>query len=193
MLADTLVTLDYDMKTIQPGVAESWSVSPDGLVYTFNLRKDVKFCDGKPMKAEDVVYSLKRWINPETKSPVRWRAGKVADIVAKDDYTVDYKLSSPYSEMLYQLTQSFAVIVDKDNVAKLGPDFGVKGFNGTGPFCWVDWSIWPMATLICAMPVDCASAEAAMAPTSWLMPPKAETMRSNASLVCPTRVTPLST
>lgn len=140
MLGDTLVSLDYDMKTIKPSLAESWTVSPDGLTYTFNLRKDVKFCDGKPMKAEDVVYSLKRWINPETKSPVRWRAGKVEDVIAKDDYTVDYKLTAPYSEMLYQLTQSFAVVIDKDNVAKLGADFGVKGFNGTGPFCWVEWT-----------------------------------------------------
>ena len=92
MLADTLVSLDYDMKTVTPGLADSWSVSEDGKTYTFKLRQDVKFCDGKPMKAEDVVYSLKRWIDPETKSPVRWRAGKVADIAATDDYTVEYKL-----------------------------------------------------------------------------------------------------
>jgi peptide/nickel transport system substrate-binding protein len=140
MLADTLVSLDYDMKTIKPGLADTWSMSPDGLAYTFNLRKDVKFCDGRPMKAEDVVFSLKRWIDPETKSPVRWRAGKVDDIIAKDDYTVEYKLKSPFSELLYQLTQSFAVVIDKETVAKLGPDFGVKGFNGTGPFCWVEWT-----------------------------------------------------
>jgi peptide/nickel transport system substrate-binding protein len=140
MLGDTLVSLDYDMKTIKPGLAESWSASPDGLTYVFNLRKDVQFCDGRPMRAEDVVYSLKRWINPETKSPVRWRAGKVADITARDDYTVEYKLAAPFSELLYQLTQSFAVVIDKEAVAKLGADFGVKGFNGTGPFCWVEWT-----------------------------------------------------
>jgi peptide/nickel transport system substrate-binding protein len=139
MLGDTLVSLDYDMQTIKPGLAESWTQSADGLSYVFNLRKDVKFCSGKPMTAADVVYSIKRWIDPETKSPVRWRAGKVADIVAKDDHTVEYKLTAPYSELLYQLTQSFAVVIDKEDVAKLGADFGVKGFNGTGPFCWVDW------------------------------------------------------
>jgi peptide/nickel transport system substrate-binding protein len=139
MLGDTLVSLDYDMQTIKPGLAESWTQSPDGLTYVFNLRKDVKFCDGKPMKAEDVVYTIKRWIDPETKSPVRWRAGKVADVIAKDDYTVEYKLTAPFSELLYQLTQSFAVVIDRQDVEKLGADFGVKGFNGTGPFCWVEW------------------------------------------------------
>jgi peptide/nickel transport system substrate-binding protein len=139
MLGDTLVSLDYDMKSIKPGLAETWTQSPDGLTYVFNLRKDVQFCNGKKMTAADVVYSIKRWIDPETKSPVRWRAGKVADVIAKDDYTVEYKLSAPFSELLYQLTQSFAVVIDKEDVAKLGADFGVKGLNGTGPFCWVEW------------------------------------------------------
>lgn len=139
MLGDTLVSLDHDMSTIKPGLATSWTVSPDGKTYTFKLRNDVAFCDGKKMTAQDVVYSIKRWIDPATRSPVRWRAGKVEDVVATDDYTVEYKLTAPFSELLYQLTQSFAVIVDKANVEALGADFGVKGFNGTGPYCWGDW------------------------------------------------------
>ncbi len=139
MMADTLVSLDHDMSTIKPGLATSWTMSPDGKTYTFKLRNDVSFCDGKKLTAQDVVYSIKRWIDPATRSPVRWRAGKVDDIVAVDDTTVEYKLTAPFSELLYQLTQSFAVIVDKANVEALGADFGVKGFNGTGPYCWGDW------------------------------------------------------
>lgn len=139
MLADTLVSLDHDMTSIKPGLAESWTVSPDGKVYTFKLRSDVKFCDGKAMTADDVVYSLKRWIDPATRSPVRWRAGPVEDIVAKDATTVEYRLTAPFSELLYQLTQSFAVVIDKANVEALGADFGVRGFNGTGPYCWGEW------------------------------------------------------
>lgn len=139
MMADTLVSLDFDMRTIRPGLAETWTVSPDGRTYVFNLRRDVQFCDGKRMTAADVVYSLNRWINPETRSPVRWRAGPVESITARDDYTVEYKLTAPFSELLYQLTQSFAVVIDRANVEALGADFGVRGFNGTGPFCWVDW------------------------------------------------------
>src|SRR5258708_17145818 len=116
------------MKAIKRGLGDSWTMSPDGRTYVFKMRQDVKFCDGKPMKAEDVVYSLKRWIDPETKSPVRWRAGKVADITATDDHTVEYKLSAPFSELLYQLTQSFAVVIDKEAASKLGADFRAKGF-----------------------------------------------------------------
>lgn len=139
MLGDTLVSLDYDMSTIKPGLAESWTVSPDGKTYTFKIRNDVQFCDGRKMTADDIVYSIKRWIDPATRSPVRWRAGDVDDIVAKDATTVEYRLKAPFSELLYQLTQSFAIIIDKAQVETLGADFGVKGFNGTGPYCWVDW------------------------------------------------------
>ncbi|MEM9431142.1 MAG: ABC transporter substrate-binding protein [Pseudomonadota bacterium] len=139
MLGDTLVSLDFDMKTIAPGLAESWDVSEDGLTYTFNLKEGVTFCDGKPMTASDVVFSINRWIDPETNSPVAWRAGDVKSVTAPDDLTVVYELEAPFSELLYQLTQSFATIVDPANVEELGEDFGVRGFNGTGPFCWAEW------------------------------------------------------
>lgn len=140
MLGDTLVSLEPDMQTLSSGLAESWEVSDDGLVYTFNLKEGAQFCDGKPMTADDVVYSFKRWIDPETASPVAWRAGDVEDIVAVDDRTVEYRLTAPFSELLYQLTQSFATIIDEDNVTALGADFGINGMNGTGPFCWNEWT-----------------------------------------------------
>ncbi|MGE0725502.1 MAG: ABC transporter substrate-binding protein [Alphaproteobacteria bacterium] len=139
LIADTLVALDWDLTTLKPLLAKSWSVTPDGKTYTFNLRDDVKFCDGRGMVADDVVYSLKRWIDPDLKSPVRGRAGKVKEIRAKDKYTVEYELDEPYGELLFQLTQYFSSIVDRNSVEKLGADFGVKGFNGTGPYCWESW------------------------------------------------------
>ncbi|MGE0725503.1 MAG: ABC transporter substrate-binding protein [Alphaproteobacteria bacterium] len=139
LIADTLVALDWDLKTVKPLLAKSWSVSPDGKTYTFDLRDDVRFCDGRPLVADDVVFTIKRWVDPETKSPVRGRAGKVKDIRAKDAHTVEYELDEPYGELLFQLTQYFASIVDRNQVAALGADFGVKGFNGTGPYCWDHW------------------------------------------------------
>ncbi len=95
MLGDTLVTLDFDMKTVRPGLAKSWTVSPDGKTYTFNLRDDVTFCDGKKMTADDVVYSIKRWADPATRSPVAWRAGPIDDVVAINPTTVEYRLKAP--------------------------------------------------------------------------------------------------
>ncbi|KFC67273.1 putative ABC transporter, substrate binding subunit [Bosea sp. LC85] len=140
MLADTLVSVDFDMKTIKPGLAESWTVSADGTTYTFKLRTDVKFCDGRPMTAEDVVYSLKRWTDPTNKSPVAFRGGLVKDIRAEGDATVVYELKEPYSDLLFQIGLSFASVVDKNAVEKLGANFGVQGFNATGPYCWVKWT-----------------------------------------------------
>jgi len=140
MLADTLVAIDFDMKTVRPLLAKSWDISPDGKTYTFKLREDVKFCDGRPMKAEDVVYSIKRWTNPASRSPVANRAGPLKDVRATDDYTVVYELKEPYSDLLAQLGLSFASVVDKNTVEKLGENFGVQGFNATGPYCWVSWT-----------------------------------------------------
>ncbi|UPG73812.1 ABC transporter substrate-binding protein [Roseomonas gilardii subsp. gilardii] len=140
MMADTLVSMDWDQKTVKPGLAESWTVSPDGRLYTFKLKQGVKFCDGKPMTAKDVVYSINRWIDPATRSPSRWRAGQVKEVRAVDDYTVEYELKEPFSELLLQLTMYFASIVDQGAVEKLGQNFGVQGFNGTGPYCWGSWT-----------------------------------------------------
>ena len=140
MLGDTLVSLAPDMQTIDTGLATSWEVSEDGRTYTFTLRDDATFCDGRTVTADDVVYSIERWIDPETNSPVAWRAGDVESVTALDATTVEYKLEEPFSELLYQLTQSFGTIVDRADVEALGEDFGVSGLNGTGPFCWVEWT-----------------------------------------------------
>ena len=139
-IADTLTSLDWDMKTVRPGLARSWDVSPDGKLYTFHLRDDVTFCDGRKMTADDVVYTIKRFVDPATHSPVRWRAGPVKDVRAVDPTTVEYELTDPFNELPLQLSLFFLSIVDKHSVETLGPNFGVQGFNGTGPFCWVSWT-----------------------------------------------------
>jgi peptide/nickel transport system substrate-binding protein len=135
-MGDTLVALDWDMKTVRPLLAKSWTVSPDGLVYTFSLRDDVTFCSGRKMTADDVVYSVKRLVDPATKAPLGWRAGKVDDVKALDPYTVEYRLKEPFSELLNQMANFHGTVINRDNVEKLGADFGLAGFDGTGPFCW---------------------------------------------------------
>ncbi len=140
MVGDTLVNLDYDMKTVKPGLATSWSVSPDGLTYTFKLRPDVSFCSGKKMTAKEVAASYERWLDPETKGLVKWRMGDVDKITPVDDVTLEYKLKKPFSELLYQMTQYFHTIVNAEQAKQLGADFGVKAFDGTGPFCMESWT-----------------------------------------------------
>ena len=139
MAGDTLVALGYDMKTVVPSLAESWTVSEDGKTYTFKLKKGVKFCSGKAFTAADVVASIERWLDPETKGVTKNRAGDVDKVTAIDDHTVEYKLKQPYSELLYQMTQHNHTIINIDQVKELGDDFGVKAFDGTGPYCFHSW------------------------------------------------------
>src|ERR1043166_3806881 len=93
MFQDTLVAMDWDGKTPIPYLAKSWTVSPDGKLYTFKLRDDVQFCSGKKFTADDVVYSIKRLVSPELKAPLAWRAGNLKEVRATDRYTVEYELN----------------------------------------------------------------------------------------------------
>lgn len=139
MIQDTLVALDWDGKTPVPLLAKSWTVSPDGRLYTFKLRDDVQFCSGKKMTAADVLYSFNRQRDPATKAPYAWRAGKIKELRAPDPYTVEYELTEPYSDLLVQLTMFNNSIHNKESVDALGKDYGIKGIDGTGPYCFVSW------------------------------------------------------
>ena len=139
MIQDTLLALDWDGKTPIPYLAKSWTVSPDGKLYTFKLRDDVSFCSGKKFTADDVVYSFTRLKSLEIKAPFAWRAGNIKEVRATDPYTVEYELSEPFSELLLQLTMFTNVIHNKQSVEALGKDYGIKGVDGTGPWCFVSW------------------------------------------------------
>ena len=139
MFQDTLVALDWDGKTPIPYLAKSWTISEDGRTYTFKLRDDVTFCSGKKFTAEDVVYSFKRLKDPAIKGPYAWRAGPIKELRATDPHTVEYELAEPFSELLLQLTMFTNVIHNKESVETLGKDYGIKGADGTGPWCFDHW------------------------------------------------------
>ena len=139
MFQDTLVALDWDGKTAIPYLAKSWTISEDGRTYTFKLRDDVTFCSGKKFTAADVIYSFKRLKDPETKAPYAWRAGEIKELRAPDPYTVEYELNEPYSELLLQLTMYTNAIHNQESVETLGKDYGIKGIDGTGPWCFESW------------------------------------------------------
>lgn len=140
MMGDTLVTLSYDLKTVEPALADSWELSEDGLTYTFHLKSGVTYCDGKPFTAKDVVGSMERWLTPDGPYVSAWKAGSVDSITAPDDLTVVYKLKTPNSGLLFQMAQFNFIIIDPDQAKELGDDFGVAAFNGTGPFCFDSWT-----------------------------------------------------
>ena len=139
MFQDTLVAMDWDGKTPIPYLAKSWTISPDGKLYTFKLRDDVQFCSGKKFTAADVIYSFKRLTEPELKAPLAWRAGNIKELRAPDPYTVEYELNEPFADLLLQLTMFTTAIHNKESVETLGKDYGIKAIDGTGPWCFESW------------------------------------------------------
>ncbi|MCL4459889.1 MAG: ABC transporter substrate-binding protein [Chloroflexi bacterium] len=94
-----LVRLDEGNKVI-PDLAESWDTSPDGLNYTFHLRKGAKFHNGREVTAEDVIYSIDRIRDPALKSYYTSRFDLVSKYEATDKYTVRFTLKEPYAPFL---------------------------------------------------------------------------------------------
>jgi oligopeptide transport system substrate-binding protein len=148
---DGLVAFDAHLNVV-PALAQSWSASRDGLIWTFHLRKGVQFHNGREMGAEDVVYSLARLLDPavdsrssllldKVKGAAEFRVGttKVLEgIKAIDRYTVEISLSEPFVPFISILGMPHTSIVPRDEVERLGPDFGTAPV-GTGPFRFVRW------------------------------------------------------
>lgn len=149
-LYNSLVKLD-DSLHVQPSIAKSWSISPDGRTYTFLLRNDVFFHDdpvfkGKPRKviAEDFVYSFRRMVNPKTASPGAWVFDLVADtpkgkdFSAMNDSVLQITLKKAFPPFLGILAMKYCSVVPKEAVQFYGSDFR-KHPVGTGPFFMKNW------------------------------------------------------
>jgi peptide/nickel transport system substrate-binding protein len=118
----------------QPALAESWDISPDGKVYTFKLRKGVKFHDGTPFNADAVKYTFDRVVNEETK------AGQSSDQLGPydsaevvDDLTVKIKMKQAFAPLLTGLN-GYMGIVSPTAVKKAGLAEFAKKPVGTGPY-----------------------------------------------------------
>ncbi len=146
-----LVRLDDDLKPA-PDIARSWDISGDGATYTFHLRDDVVFHDGRGVKAADFKYSWERACDPATGSRTAGTylgdivgvsevlAGKTRDISGVrviDGYTLEVTIDAPKSYFLSKLTYSTAYVVDRDNVQS-GREWWHRP-NGTGPFKLAEW------------------------------------------------------
>src|SRR5881628_1734393 len=144
-IVETLVTFPDESTQIVPGLAESWTVSKDGLRYTFKLRKGISFHDGTPFNAEAVKFSIERQINPEHaaakvgKYPfANYFFGNVKAVEVVDPLTVEFVLKEPRSSFLAVLTAGAASVVSPSAVKKFGADYPSNPI-GTGPFKFVAW------------------------------------------------------
>jgi peptide/nickel transport system substrate-binding protein/oligopeptide transport system substrate-binding protein len=148
--------MDYEPGTPNPvpSLAESFTVSPDGLAYTFVLRKGVKFSNGREVEASDVKYSIERAVDPKTQGPGAGFFGAIAGfedvtggkattlsgIETPDKNTVVFKLSRPDATFLHVLAINFASVVPKEAVEAAAGDFGKKPV-GSGTFTLKEWTI----------------------------------------------------
>lgn len=119
----------------QSVLAESWNVSADGLLYSFNLDPRATFSDGSPVTSDDVVFSLRRTIDEEV-SELNFLNAKIANITAVSPSLVEISMKEPWPHMLADLSSPKAVIYSKSAFkAAASPDeFFNKNPVGSGPF-----------------------------------------------------------
>jgi ABC-type dipeptide transport system, periplasmic component len=134
-----LLRYDTDMNP-QPGLAESWEVSEDGLTYTFTLHEGVVWHDGEPFTAEDVVFSVDTFLR-ETHPRLRVSLQHVESVTALDDRTVQFQLKNPFGPFLGVFEVGTMPMIPKHIYE--GTDFANNPMNatpiGTGPFKFEEW------------------------------------------------------
>ncbi|MDP2674003.1 MAG: peptide ABC transporter substrate-binding protein [Dehalococcoidia bacterium] len=154
-----LVTFDRDLNLV-PDIAEKWDVSDDGAVYTFHIRRGVKFHDGsRQVTADDFKFSMERSLDPDTLSTVgkvylgdivgasEFAAGdadSVSGIEVVDDYTLRMTIDAAKSYFLAKLTYPTAFVVDRREVGDstcFSNTEWTRNPNGTGPFMLAEWQL----------------------------------------------------
>jgi len=154
-LFDALLDVD-DKGNLIPMLAEKWSVSPDGLTYTFNIRKGPKWTDGTPVTAKDFEYAWKRAADPATASPyakatypiknaMKFNKGEIKDpdavgVKATDDYTLVVTLEEPAGYFLRLASTWTLMAVPRQAIEKHGKKWTEAGNIVTnGPFKLEKW------------------------------------------------------
>jgi peptide/nickel transport system substrate-binding protein len=146
-IIDGLVFIDQQ-GNVKPMLAERWRISPNGKLYTFWLRRGIKFHDGTPFNAQAVKFSLDRVVDPATASQSgRIAIGPYEKTEVVDDYTVRIYLKEAFAPFLINLGPGSLSPVSPDAVRKLGRDFG-RAPVGTGAFMVKEWRAKSHITLV---------------------------------------------
>jgi oligopeptide transport system substrate-binding protein len=139
-----------------PGQAESWTISDDGLVYTFKIRADAKWSDGQPVVAQNWVDAFQRLFDPKTaadyaylqypiKNSAKIGAGEITDfsqlgVKAIDDKTLEITLEAPTPFFIGALTHYTAYPIRKDIIEKFGDQWTQpENIVSNGPYKLVEW------------------------------------------------------
>lgn len=137
---DTLVFLDRDTGEFVPGLATGWTISEDGLTYTFTLRRDVRFHDGSAFDAEAVRVNIEYTLDPDHHSQkAASMLGPLQEVEVLDEYTVAFDLGQPFAPLLDSLSQVYLGMASPSALQTWGP--GEYQFHqiGTGPYRFVEY------------------------------------------------------
>lgn len=142
-----LVSLDAALEVV-PDLAGRWEIDETGQVYTFYLRPEATFADGRAITAADVVYSIERACSPQMASPVavsylsdivgvvaygEGQADHISGLEIVDEHTLRMTIDAPKAYFLAKLTYPVAFVVDREQIAREG-DAWLRRPNGSGPF-----------------------------------------------------------
>jgi peptide/nickel transport system substrate-binding protein len=139
---DTLVYRDADTLEFVPGLADSWVISPDGLEYTFRLRRDVTFHDGTRFDADAVRVNIERILSSDSNSlKAAQLLGPVSHVEMPDAYTITIVLSRPFEPLLDGLSQPYLGMASPQALSEW--DTATYQFNqvGTGPYRFVEYVV----------------------------------------------------
>jgi len=143
-LYDGLVRYKDGTLEPEPGLAESWDISDDGLTYTFKLREGVTFHDGSSLDAEAVKFNFERMLDENHPYhdtgpfPLAFFFQAIDSVAAPDASTVVFKLKEPYAPFLSNLAYPTGLIASPAVVEEYGQDYG-RHPSGTGPFKFESW------------------------------------------------------
>lgn len=141
----------YDLDRAGNVTAEPWSlaaelpeISADGLTYTVKLKDTIKWSDGQPITADDVVYTIETAKNPETGSPLISQYDKVKTVEKVDDHTVKFTMNQVYAPFLYALCQAIVPAHVLKDVAPKEMQTNPYGTDPaktvtSGPWKWTAW------------------------------------------------------
>ncbi|HEY2524351.1 MAG TPA: ABC transporter substrate-binding protein, partial [Candidatus Binataceae bacterium] len=152
MIFDTLVRYSDAGVDVVPDIATDWSESPDARLFTFHLRRDARFTNGRAVTAADFKYEIERVLNPATRSKgmeyfreitgaAQFQAGRaheVGGIETPDPWTIVFHLDGPDPIFVQKLAMPFAAAVPREEVERWGEDFSSHAL-GSGPFRLAQW------------------------------------------------------
>jgi len=130
MTHNSLVNYNWNTKVIEPELAKEWSVSDDGLTWTFKLRDDVVFHNGEKLEADDVVFTFER--GKETGVSGKTTYVQIVELKAVDATTVEMKLEAPNADWLFMMMYPNASILNREAVEKdalAGAEIGTGGWK----------------------------------------------------------------